>query len=141
MLLFVLLSNFYGNKVQDIQIENYPTKIFLKKTEILFAFSNKDVPLHPVNKSLLPLQLSWQSNAFVTRRSPVQVWLAALSKTDIQSTEYQSFFFPYQQQEKQQFILFRPIFSNDLVTLLCPNGAFSCLLLVRRQNERSPVKP
>ena len=37
MLLFVLLSNFYGNKVQDIQIENYPTKIFLKKTEILFA--------------------------------------------------------------------------------------------------------
>ena len=55
MLLFVLLSNFYGNKVQDIQIENYPTKIFLKKTEILFAFSNKDVPLHPVNKSLLPL--------------------------------------------------------------------------------------
>lgn len=29
MLLFVLLSNFYGNKVQDIQIENYPTKIFL----------------------------------------------------------------------------------------------------------------
>lgn len=42
MLLFVLLSNFYGNKVQDIQIENYPTKIFLKKTEILFAFSNKD---------------------------------------------------------------------------------------------------
>jgi len=55
MLLFVLLSNFYSNKVQDIQIENYPTKIFLKKTEILFAFSNKDVPLHPVNKSLLPL--------------------------------------------------------------------------------------
>jgi hypothetical protein len=55
MLLFVLLSNFYGNKVQDIQIENYPTKIFLKKTEIPFAFSNKDVPLHPVNKSLLPL--------------------------------------------------------------------------------------
>lgn len=51
MLLFVLLSNFYGNKVQDIQIENYPTKIFLKKTEILFAFSNKDVPLHPVNKA------------------------------------------------------------------------------------------
>lgn len=36
-------------------MENYPTKIFLKKTEILFAFSNKDVPLHPVNKSLLPL--------------------------------------------------------------------------------------
>ena len=53
MLLFVLLSNFYGNKVQDIQIENYPTKIFLKKTEILFAFSNKDVPLHPVNEKLI----------------------------------------------------------------------------------------
>lgn len=53
MLLFVLLSNFYGNKVQDIQIENYPTKIFLKKTEILFAFSNKDVPLHPVSKKLI----------------------------------------------------------------------------------------
>ena len=50
MLLFVLLSNFYGNKVQDIQIENYPTKIFLKKTEILFAFSNKDVPLHPAKQ-------------------------------------------------------------------------------------------
>ena len=53
MLLFVLLSNFYGNKVQDIQIENYPTKIFLKKTEILFAFSNKDVPLHPVTNAAI----------------------------------------------------------------------------------------
>ena len=53
-------------------------KIFSKKPSFLFVVSKKAVNLHPVKTK----KRCRYSNAFVTRRSPVQVWLAAQKERD-----------------------------------------------------------